>query len=115
MKLKLKISVRLTSKVLSNVLYAVGKMRLQPPSRNPTLLPALLSASRLQLPAFTPQALANAAWALARLEAPPDPRWMAALIEETFLKMGLFNAQVCVCHFFWSYRVSEKLAWKPFA
>ena len=78
------------------MLYATGKMRLQLPARDPALLPALLSASRTQLPAFTPQALANSAWALARLGCPPDPRWMAALIEETFLKMGLLNAQVCV-------------------
>ena len=57
----------------------------------------MLSASRPQLPGFTPQALANSIWSLARLGSPPDPRWMAAFIEETFLKLGLFNAQVWRC------------------
>ncbi|GAX74050.1 hypothetical protein CEUSTIGMA_g1500.t1 [Chlamydomonas eustigma] len=79
--------------VLANAMYAVGKMKLQPPLLNTSFLSSLLTQSRQQLPVFIPQALANSMWGLARIGYSPDPRWMAAFIEESFLKLPLFNAQ----------------------
>lgn len=48
-------ALHMLPQVLANALYAAGKLQLQPPERDPALLPALLAASRLRLSAFTPQ------------------------------------------------------------
>jgi hypothetical protein len=85
--------------VLANSVYAVGKMKLQPPLLNTSFLSSLLTQSRQQLPAFIPQALSNSIWGLARIGYSPDLRWMADFIEESFLKLPLFNAQVRHYHY----------------
>lgn len=54
----------------------------------------LLAASCEQLPEMTPQGVSNTIWALARLGIMPGPRWLGIFMEESFLRMGMLNAQV---------------------
>jgi len=63
----------------------------------PHTLQALLARSLQQMPDFSPQGLANTAWAMARLGVAPGELWLAALLEHTSRKMPGMTAQVRAC------------------
>jgi hypothetical protein len=66
------------------------------PPRPPQLPPrewlaTFLLATLAKLPTFSPQALANTLWALARMRATPRAAWLDAVIERSFALLPLFG------------------------
>jgi hypothetical protein len=63
----------------------------QPPPRK--WLSAFLAAVLPKLPVFSPQALANTLWGLARLRAAPPTVWLDAAVERSFALLPLSGPQ----------------------
>lgn len=57
------------------------------------LAATLVQASTLQLHAYSPQALANSAWAVSALRLTPPPDWALALAQASCARMGSFKGR----------------------
>ncbi|KAI8463021.1 MAG: hypothetical protein J3K34DRAFT_527335 [Monoraphidium minutum] len=78
-----------SERCVANTLHSVAALDM----RDRELLAGLMDAAAARAPEMTPQGLANVAWALARLRAPPPPRLAAALLAGSGGAMRSFSGQ----------------------
>jgi hypothetical protein len=74
---------------IANTLHSAAALDM----RDRELLARLMDAAAQRAAEMTPQGVANVAWALARLRAPPPPRLQAALLSASSAAMGAFSPQ----------------------